>query len=66
MFYLFWILIMELISVSKVVGPVLRLLAETGVQAETLHPVPRPQQVVPVHQLCHELGVLEVWLIHVT
>ena len=57
---------MELVCVSEIVGPVLRLLAEAGVQGEALHPVPRPQQVVPVQQLCHELGVLEVWLVHVT
>ena len=65
MFYLFWILIMEFVCVSQIVCPVLRLPAETGVQLQPLDAVPSPQEVVPVQQLSHELGVLEIGFIHV-
>ena len=51
MFYLFWILIMELISVSQVVGPVLRLPAQRRVQLQLRHPVPAAVRV-SIAQYC--------------
>ena len=57
---------MELVCVSQIVCPGLRLPAEARVQLQPLDAVSRPQEVVPVQQLSHELGVLKLGLVHVT